>query len=187
MAGGKLISPAKYAKMVAQYQAGGKVVEIAKKHKIKDDTLRMYLKRHNLLRVEDMSYKTRIKRSRATATELIKEVRRMPVTPDIVKGFRDLKEDYENLRGGLLENAMLISDKLKGYISKLNENDLKDSLLLLQYANTLKAINDAVGTFSKAPAIAIQNNIQNNNNRADEREAIRKRLEIEVKMLEKNG
>lgn len=165
--------------MIAKYQKGESVVAIAKKHKIKDDTLRNYLRRHNLLRDSDMHYKTRLKRSQATAKALISQVRDMPITPEIVRDFRKLGEDYENLRGGLLENALLISEKLKGYIQKLNENDLKESLLLLQYANTLKSINDAVGTFAKSPAIAIQNNIQNQSI-AQNKENLRKELKIRL-------
>lgn len=163
------------------------ITECAKKFKCRTESLRQFLDRENAIKPQHRQRRTLAKKQGEIVKGIVESTRNIPITPEVKHSLEHLNADFDKLKGGLLENAILLNQKLNSYMQILDTGDLKQSTLLLQYAQVLKTINEAVGIFAKAPAIAIQNNIQNNNSRADEREPIRKRLEIEVKMLEKNG
>lgn len=159
---------------------------LATKFKVSVKSLRNFLDRENAIKPQHRQKRTLAKKQGEIVKGIVESTRNIPITPEVKHSLEHLNADFDKLKGGLLENAILLNQKLNSYMQILDTGDLKQSTLLLQYAQVLKTINEAVGIFAKAPAIAIQNNIQNNST-TPERENFAKKLEIELKLPKKTS
>lgn len=178
----KNISTEKMIKAMQHYRVNDiSIVECAKKFKCRTESLRQFLDRENAIKPQHRQKRTLAKKQGEIVKGIVESTRNIPITPEVKHSLEHLNADFDKLKGGLLENAILLNQKLNSYMKILDTGDLKQSTLLLQYAQVLKTINEAVGIFAKAPAIAIQNNIQNNST-TPERANFAKKLEIELKM-----
>ena len=162
------------------------IPECAKKFQVKTESLRQFLDRENAIKPQHRQRRTLAKKQGNIIKGIVESTRNIPITPEVKHSLEHLNTDFNELKGGLLENAILLNQKLNAYMQILDTTDLKQSTLLIQYAQVLKTINDAVGIFAKAPAIAIQNNIQNNST-TPERANFAKKLEIELKLPKKTS
>ena len=76
--------------------------------------------------------------------------------------FTDFADKVDKLKGDMLSVANKCVSALDKALSDIDYNNPDDLAMIKEYANALKALNEAVGIFPKAPQIAIQNNMQNN-------------------------
>lgn len=158
------------------------IKEVAELNGLKIENFRLYLKKTNAIKPEHLNSKKLKVRNAVEAVSLVKNASLPKATTAI---FTDFVDKVDKLKGDMLSVASKCVSALDKALSDIDYNNPDDLAMIKEYANALKALNEAVGIFPKAPQIAIQNNMQNNQygakcNPVDKKSA---ELKVEVEFL----
>lgn len=158
------------------------IKEVAELNGLKAENFRLYLKKTNAIKPEHLNSK---KAKIQNAVQAIERVETATLPKATTAIFADFADKVDNLKGDMLSVASKCVSALDKALSDIDYNNPDDLAMIKEYANALKALNEAVGIFPKAPQIAIQNNMQNNqysakNSTSDKKPA---KLEVQVEFL----
>lgn len=135
------------------------IKEVAELNGLKTENLRLYLKNTNAIKPEHLNSK-KLKLQNAVEAVALVENASLPKATTAI--FTDFADKVDKLKGDMLSVANKCVSALDRAISEIDYQSPDNLAMIKEYANALKALNDAVGIFPKAPSIAIQNNLQQN-------------------------
>lgn len=135
------------------------IKEVAELNGLKAENFRLYLKKTNAIKPEHLNSKKLKLQNAVEAVALVENTNLSKATTAIFTNFAD---KVDKLKGDMLSVASKCVSALDKALSDIDYNNPDDLAMIKEYANALKALNEAVGIFPKAPQIAIQNNMQNN-------------------------
>lgn len=158
------------------------IKEVAELNGLKSENFRLYLKKTNAIKPEHLNSK---KAKIQNAVQAIEKVETATLPKATTAIFADFTDKVDKLKGDMLSVASKCVSALDKALTEIDYNNPDDLAMIKEYANALKALNEAVGIFPKAPQIAIQNNMQNNqygakNGVSDKKPA---KLEVQVEFL----
>ncbi len=155
------------------------IKEVAELNGLKAENLRLYLKKTNAIKPEHLNSK---KAKIQNAVQAIEKVETATLPKATTAIFSDFADKVDNLKGDMLSVASKCVSALDKAINEIDYQNPENLSMIKEYANALKALNDAVGIFAKAPQIAIQNNMQNNQYGAKSGSADKKSAELKVQV-----
>ena len=135
------------------------IKEVAELNGLKVENFRLYLKKTNAIKPEHLNSK-KLKLQNAVEAVALVENASLPKATTAI--FVDFADKVDKLKGDMLSVANKCVSALDKALSDIDYHNPDDLAMIKEYANALKALNEAVGIFPKAPQIAIQNNMQNN-------------------------
>ena len=158
------------------------IKEVAELNGLKSENFRLYLKKTNAIKPEHLNSKKAKIQNAVQAIEKV-ETATLPKTTTAI--FTDFADKVDKLKGDMLSVASKCVSALDKALNEIDYNNPDDLAMIKEYANALKALNEAVGIFPKAPQIAIQNNMQNNQYGAKGSTSDKKpaKLEVQVEFL----
>ena len=158
------------------------IKEVAELNGLKSENFRLYLKKTNAIKPEHLNSKKAKIQNAVQAIEKV-ETATLPKTTTAI--FTDFADKVDKLKGDMLSVASKCVSALDKALNEIDYNNPDDLAMIKEYANALKALNEAVGIFPKAPQIAIQNNMQNNQYGAKSGTTDKKpaKLEVQVEFL----
>nr|DAL49478.1 MAG TPA_asm: hypothetical protein [Caudoviricetes sp.] len=158
------------------------IKEVAELNGLKSENFRLYLKKTNAIKPEHLNSK---KAKIQNAVQAIEKVETATLPKATTAIFTDFADKVDKLKGDMLSVANKCVSALDKALSDIDYNNPDDLAMIKEYANALKALNEAVGIFPKAPQIAIQNNMQNNQYGAKSGTTDKKpaKLEVQVEFL----
>lgn len=158
------------------------IKEVAELNGLEIENFRLYLKKTNAIKPEHLNSK---KAKIQNAVQAIEKVETATLPKATTAIFADFTDKADKLKGDMLSVASKCVAALDKALIDINYNNPDDLAMIKEYANALKALNEAVGIFPKAPQIAIQNNMQNNQYGAKSGTTDKKpaKLEVQVEFL----
>lgn len=158
------------------------IKEVAEINGLKSENFRLYLKNTNAIKPEHLNSK---KAKIQNAVQAIEKVETTTLPKATTAIFADFTDKVDKLKGDMLSVASKCVSALDKALTEIDYKNPDDLAMIKEYANALKALNEAVGIFPKAPQIAIQNNMQNNQYSAKSGSADKKpaKLEVQVEFL----
>lgn len=155
------------------------IKEVAELNGLKAENFRLYLKKTNAIKPEHLNSKKLKLQNAVKAVALVENTNLPKATTSI---FADFADKVDKLKGNMLSVASKCVSALDKALSDIDYNNPDDLAMIKEYANALKALNEAVGIFPKAPQIAIQNNMQNNQYGSKSGSADKKSAELKVQV-----
>lgn len=155
------------------------IKEVAELNGLKAENFRLYLKKTNAIKPEHLNSK-KLKVQNAVEAVALVENAKLPTSTTAI--FSDFVDKVDKLKGDMLLVASKCVSALDRAISEIDYQSPDNLAMIKEYANALKALNEAVGIFPKAPQIAIQNNMQNNQYGAKGSTAEKKSAELKVQV-----
>lgn len=155
------------------------IKEVAELNGLKMENFRLYLKKTNAIKPEHLNSKKLKVQNAVEAVALVENASLPKATTAI---FTDFVDKVDRLKGDMLSVASKCVSALDKALSDIDYNNPDDLAMIKEYANALKALNEAVGIFPKAPQIAIQNNMQNNQYGAKGSSVKKKSAELKVQV-----
>lgn len=155
------------------------IKEVAELNGLKAENFRLYLKKTNAIKPEHLNSK---KAKIQNAVEAIEKVETATLPKATTAIFADFTDKVDKLKGDMLSVASKCVFALDRALTEIDHQNPDDLAMIKEYANALKALNEAVGIFPKAPQIAIQNNMQNNQYGAKSGSADKKPAKFEVQV-----
>lgn len=155
------------------------IKEVAELNGLKAENFRLYLKKTAAIKPEHLNSK-KLKLQNAVAAVALVENSNLPKATTAI--FADFADKVDKLKGDMLSVASKCVSALDKALSDIDYNNPDDLAMIKEYANALKALNEAVGIFPKAPQIAIQNNMQNNRYSAKSSSTEKKSAELKVQV-----
>lgn len=155
------------------------IKEVAELNGLKAENFRLYLKKTNAIKPEHLNSK-KLKLQNAVEAVALVENTNLPKATTAI--FTDFADKVDKLKGDMLSVASKCVSALDKALSDIDYNNPDDLAMIKEYANALKALNEAVGIFPKAPQIAIQNNMQNNQYGAKSGATDKKSAELKVQV-----
>ena len=155
------------------------IKEVAELNGLKSENFRLYLKKTNAIKPEHLNLKKAKIQNAVQAIENV-ETATLPKTTTAI--FSDFADKVDKLKGDMFSVASKCVSALDRAISEIDYQSPDNLAMIKEYANALKALNEAVGIFPKAPQIAIQNNMQNNQYGAKGSPVEKKSAELKVRV-----
>lgn len=155
------------------------IKEVAELNGLKAENFRLYLKKTNAVKPEHLNSK---KAKIQNAVQAIEKIETATLSKATTAIFTDFADKVDKLKGDMLSVASKCVSALDRAISEIDYQSPDNLAMIKEYANALKALNEAVGIFPKAPQIAIQNNMQNNQYGAKSGATDKKSAELKVQV-----